>query len=160
MNSLINIILDRHFDYRTFSIENLRFGDSYTKIDLDKVAEIYMDGQTGAMTLSEKYNKLSCSNGYIHLEGVTLEISNASIKSICLRDKYIRHSNLQKKQDIELELGAPDKVMTDGIMWGTGYSIEARVFVYRTLKLYLHIDPDTDQLKELNYGEVNEMFYD
>lgn len=160
MTDLGNILLDRHFDYRTISVENLRFGDSYTKIDFDKVADIYVDGETTVMNLHEKYDRLGFSNGYIHIEGLTLEISNAIIKSVSVADKYIRQVNFRNRKDIELEFGVADEVMSEGIMWGVGYSIEAKVLVYRTLKLYVHIDPETDELKKIHFGEVNEKMYD
>ncbi len=161
MTDISNLSLNQQFDYRSVSIENLSFDTPLKQIDFNEDADIYVKGETPSMSLREKYEKLNDCNGYIHFKGgLSLEMSNGRIKSLRISDKYIRQVNVRKRQDIELELGKPDQEMTDGIMWGVEYSIDAKVLFYKKLKLYLHIDPETDELTKIHFGDVDERMYD
>lgn len=155
-----DILSKTDFNYQTLGVDNIFLGDSFSKVLIDKVDDIYVAGQDGNESLLQKYKLLEFSKGYIHAKGgLSLEIDSAKIKSFRLRDKYLLLTNLRTRKEIEQELGLADYELTDGTMWVFDFVVDAKVLVYKRLKLYLHVDPKTDNLKEIRLGDINEQDY-
>lgn len=160
MTNTNDILLRTDFNYQTVSIDNLFLGDDYSKVDFDKIDDIYVAGQNEGMGLFEKYVRLKSYNGYIHIKaGLSIEVDQAKLKSLRLRDTYLLLTNLKTRKDIEQKLGVADYELTDGTMWVFDFVVDAKVLVYKALKLYLHVDPKTDTLKEIRLGDINEPDY-
>jgi hypothetical protein len=75
-------------------------------------------------------------------------------------NKRVGDNTDPRQKDIEQKLDIPDQELTDGTMWVADYVIDAKVLLYKKCKLYLHIDPVTDNLKEIRFGDIDEKVYD
>ncbi len=161
MTDTLDIKLNLDFDYQNIIVDNVKCGDNYTKINIDKIDDIFATGEREEMSLHEKFVRLEHFSGHIHLKGgASLNIEDSKIKSIRLRDAYLQRINLKTRKAIELELGIADKELTDGIMWVWDYVINAKVLVYEKLKLHILIDPTNETLKEIRFGDIDEREYD
>jgi hypothetical protein len=161
MTDTPNIKLNLDFDYQNIIVDNVKCGDSYTKISIDKIDDIFVSGEDEEMGLHEKFDRLSHFSGHIHLiVGASFSIEDSKIKSIRLRDAYLQGINLKTRKAIELELGIADKELTDGIMWVWDYVVDAKVLVYNKLKLHVLVDPTHETLKEIRFGDLDEREYD
>jgi len=161
MTDTRDILLNAGFDYQNIIVDNVKCGDNYTKIDIDKIDDIFVAGEHEEMSLHEKFDRLSHFSGHIHLKsGASFNIEGSKIKSIRLRNPYLQRVNLKTKKAIELELGIADKELTDGIMWAWDYVIDAKVLVYKKLKLHVLVDPTHETLKEIRFGDLDEREYD
>ena len=161
MMNTSDILSNKPFNYQDISIDKVSVGDDYMKVDFKKIEEIYVIGKAEKIDLLKKYEQLKFFKGYIHIkEGLSIEIDCSKIKSLRLRDKYLHLTKLKTRKEIEREFGKADYLLTDGIMWVFDYVVDAKVLVYKKLKLYLHIDPETDNLKEIRFGDIDEQYYD
>jgi hypothetical protein len=161
MIEINNILLNRSFNYKTASVEDIFLGDEYTKIETANIIEVYVAEAPVGTGLSEKYDLLKLFGGYVDMKsGVCYEVDKAKIKSILLREDYLLNSNNITRQKIEREFGKADYELTDGTMWVFEYVVDSKILVYKKLKLYFYVDPETHRVNEIRFGDVNEDFYD
>ena len=159
MTDQLDLLLDSSFSFKTFTIENLMFGDYYHKIIIENINDIYVSGETSKMNITEKFRLFQMEPGFIHMPGLTIEINEQKIKSFRLRGKYLGTFDLKTVTDIESLLGKPDKVLTEGIMWVTDFVAEAMVLVYRALGLHFHCDIESKKIIEIRLGKLDEGNY-
>ncbi len=160
MTNTNDILTRADFNFRTFKVDNVSIGDSYLKVQIENVTDIYVSSQTEELELIQKYKLLEFFKGFIHVKnGLSVEVENAKVKSLRLFDKYLQLTSCRNRKDIEQRFGLSDNEMFDGIMWPTGFVVEANVLLYKNLKLCLHIDPETENLKEIRVGDINEEEY-
>ena len=159
MTDNIELLLDPNFNFKIFTVENLIIGDYYDKILIEKVKDIYVQGETGKMNISEKFKRFKMENGFIHMHDLTVEIKEQKIQSFRLRDKYLSFLISKTAQDIESFLGKADKVLTHGIMWVTDFVAEASVLVYRSQHLHFLLDIESKKVIEIRIGEIEDTVY-
>ena len=102
----INDILSKtNFNYQTLGVDNIFLGDSFSKVEIGKIDDIYIAGQNGNESILQKYNLLEFSKGYIHAKGgLSLEIDGAKIFVGFLRDLTEIHSEQRRVQELQREL--------------------------------------------------------
>lgn len=155
------LFLNRQFEANSFRIGNVGLESSTSDIDYFDITDIYVD-KKGYETLrfKDRIELLENGNGWIHCaSGASFGIKNGIVKHIKLSTRYLQDNKTDRKSLIEI-FGNPDTELVDDLCYsGFDYNIDANVLVFRKKKIYAFLDPKTNKLKELHFGEFDEKVY-
>lgn len=151
-----NILLNKDFDYKMVELEGNKLNGDYNNINILDVTEVHVeDYKEKYSNFTKKIEQFENYNGWIHMSGeFSFGIYNQKINQISLRGKYIETLMEYNEKDIIKVYGNPDKILKS-----VDCFVNARIFVYSNNKLYIFIDIDSNKIREIQIGNVNEEFY-
>lgn len=155
------LFLNRQFEANDLKINGLGLGSSVDAIDYLDIIDIYVD-QKGAnqSRFIDRIELLKAGQGWIHLaSGASFEIKKGQVSQIKLSTRYLQANKIHRIDFLKV-FGRPDAELVDDICYsGFDYNIDAHVLVYRKKKIYAFLDPTTDRLIELHFGDFDEGLY-
>jgi hypothetical protein len=155
------LFLDRQFEANSFQIGQVKLDSPIKDLDYFEIVNIYVDIKGyEQMKFTDRLELLKKNSGWVHYaSGASFEIKKGIVKQIKLSTQYLQDNKTKKKDLIEI-FGQPDKELVDDICYsGFDYNIDAYVLVYRKKQIYAFIDPKTEILKELHFGNLDEKIY-
>jgi hypothetical protein len=155
-----DLFLDRKFDANSFEIGNVKINSSVQDIDTTEITDIFVN-YSGYQNLNftERLKLLKDNSGWIHYAtGAAFQIENGIVKQIKLSTLYLLDNNISKSDLINI-FGIPDIELVDDICHSVIANIDAYILVFRQKKIYAFIDPNTEILKELHFGSLDEKIY-
>jgi len=156
-----DIFLNRQFEADSFQIGKVRLNSSVADLDQTEIVDIFVDHiDFENMNFSDRLELLKTKSGWVHYAaGASFEIDKGTIKQIKLSTKYLQDNKTSKKDLISV-FGQPDAELVDDICYSAlDYNVDAYVLVYRQKQIYALIDPDSEILKELHFGSLDEKRY-
>jgi len=155
------LFLDRQFEANSLKIGGVGLESSVDDIDYLDITDIYVDKKNSdQLRFKDRIEFLKKGKGWIHLAtGVSFEIKKGIIKQLKLSTRYLQDKKTSRTDFLKI-FGQPDTELVDDICYlGLDYTIDASVLVYRKKKTYAFLDPKTDKLKEIHFGEFDESIY-
>lgn len=155
------LFLNRQFEANALEIDGVGLESSVDDIDYYDITDIYVDKKdSDQLRFKDRIGLLKRAKGWIHLAtGASFEIKKGKVAQVKLSTRYLQESITSRKDFIEV-FGQPDTELVDDICYsGFDYNIDANVLVYRKKKMYIFLDPKTDSLKELHFGDFDESIY-
>lgn len=146
------LFLNRQFEVNSFSVGQVGLESSTSDIDYYDITDIYVDKkQCESLRFKERIELLEKGKGWIHCaSGASFGINKGLVKQIKLSTRYLQENKTDRK-DLTDIFGKPDIELVD--------DIDAYVLVFRKKKIYAFLDPKTDKLIELHFGEFDEKAY-
>jgi hypothetical protein len=155
------LFLNRMFEANSFKVKDVSLGSSVDDIDYYDIVAVYVN-KKGYETLRfiDRIELMKKGRGWIHCaSGASFEIKKGIVIQIKLTTRYLQ-DNESDRDDLIKIFGEPDIELVDDIFYsGIDYNIDHYVLVYRKKKIYAFIDPITNKLKELHFGEFDEKAY-
>jgi hypothetical protein len=155
------LFLDRQFEANTLKIGNVGLESSIDDIDYFDITDIHVDKNgSDQLRFKDRIELLKNNKGWIHLaSGASFQIKKGIVKQIKLSTRFLQDKKTKRKDFLKI-FGQPDTELVDDICYsGFDYNIDANVLVYRKKKIFAFLDPETDRLKELHFGDFDESFY-
>jgi hypothetical protein len=155
------MFLNRQFEVNSFQVGNVGLGSSVENIDYYDIIDVYADKKgSEQLRFIDRIELMKKGQGWIHCaSGVSFEIKKGIVRQIKLSTRYLQDNKTDRKDLIEI-FGKPDIELVDDICYSAiDYNIDANVLVFREKKIYAFLDPKTDKLKELHFGEIDEKVY-
>jgi len=112
------------------------------------------------LRFKDRIELLKKGKGWIHLaNGASFKIKKGIIKQLKLSTRYLQDKKTSRVDFLKI-FGKPETELVDDFCYsGFDYNIDAYVLVYRQKKIYAFLDPKTDKLNELHFGEFDENLY-
>ena len=155
------LFLNRQFEANSFKVGHVGLESSISDIDYLDITDIYVDKkQYESLRFKDRIELLENSKGWIHCaSGASFRVKKGLVKQIKLSTRYLQDNKTVRNDIIEI-FGKPDIELVDDICYsGFDYRIEANVLVFRKKKIYAFLDPKTEKLIELHFGEFDEKAY-
>ncbi|WP_439185835.1 hypothetical protein [Carboxylicivirga taeanensis] len=155
------LFLNRRFEVNSFQVGKVGLESSVSDIDYFDITDIYVDKEGSEnLRFKDRLDLLEKGKGWIHCaSGVSYKVKEGIIKQIKLATQYLQDNKTDRKDIIEI-FGKPDIELVDDLCYsGIDYNVDANVLVFRNKKIYAFLDPKTDKLKELHFGEFDEKAY-
>jgi hypothetical protein len=156
-----DLFLDRQFEANALKIGGVGLESSVDDIDYFDITDIYVNKKdSDQLRFKDRIELLKKGKGWIHLAtGASFEIKKGIVKQVKLSTSYLQDKKTNRADFLKI-FGQPDTELVDDICYsGIDYNIDANVIVYRKKKIYAFLDPKTDRLKELHFGEFDESIY-
>jgi hypothetical protein len=155
------LFLNRMFEANSFKVKNVSLGSSVDDIDYYDIVAVYVN-KKGYETLRfiDRIELMKKGRGWIHCaSGASFEIKKGIVVMIKLSTQYLQDSKTDRKDIIQI-FGKPDIELVDDICFSfIDYNIDHYILVFRKKKIYAFVDPKSDKLKELHFGEFDEKAY-
>jgi len=155
------IFLNRRFEANSFQVGKVRLNSTIYDLDLTKIVDIYVDHKGYEnLNFSTRLELLKNNSGWVHYAaGASFGVENGTISQIKLSTKYLQDNNTTKHELLSI-FGQPDIELVDDICYSAlDYHIDAYILVYRQKQIYAFVDPETEILKELHFGKLDETIY-
>lgn len=155
------LFLNRQFEANSFRVGQVGLESSVLDIDYLDITDIYVDKKGYEnLRFKDRIKLLKNGKGWIHCaSGASFEIKKGIVKQIKLSTRYLQDNKTDRKDIVEI-FGKPDIELVDDMCYsGIDYNIDANVLVFRKKKIFAFLDPKTDKLKELHFGEFDESTY-
>lgn len=155
------LFLNKQFDTHSFRVGQVGLESSVSDIDYLDITDIYVDKKGYEnLRFKDRIKLLKKGEGWIHCASdVSFEVKNGIVRQIKLSAQYLKDDKTVRKEIIEI-LGRPDIELVDDLSYsGIDYNIDANILVFRKKRIYAFLDPKTDKLKELHFGEFDEKVY-
>lgn len=161
--SQLNSIIENQLEIRDLKIDFVQLGQNVDQIDTNELTEVYVnkpndkDYNNSDFTFQERLNLLNEFNGWIHFAGgLSCSIKNKKISGLRIRNRYIKSVSNIKKDEIIASLGKPDTELVDDMGYGGfDYAIDLYILVYKNKGINFLIDPNTEQLNEIDTNEYD-----
>ena len=155
------LFINNQFEVNSYRVGNVGLGASTSDIDYFDITDVYVDVQGYEnMRFKDRIELLNKGKGWVHCaSGVSFGIKKGIVKQIKLSGRYLQDNKTDRKSLIS-SFGIPDAELVDDMSYSEfDYGVDSYVLVYRKRGIYAFLDPRTDKLKELHFGEFNEKFY-
>ena len=155
------LFLNRQFEANSFQIGKIKLNASVADLDYFEIVDVFVDLKGYEhMKFADRLELLKKKDGWVHYaSGASFEINKGIIKQIKLSTKYLQDNKTKKKDIIEI-FGQPDKELVDDICYSVlDYNIDAYILVYRKKQIYAFVEPETETLIELHFGNLDEKIY-
>lgn len=152
------LFLNRKFEVNSFRIGTIGLGSSIKEIDYFDIVDIYVEKtEYSHLRFKDRLELLTKGNGWIHLaSGVSFEVKKGIVNQIKISPRFLQDHKTKKKDIIEI-FGKPDYELVERIF---DFNIDSIVLVYNKKKIFAFIDPSTNSLKELHFGEFDANLYE
>ncbi|MBL0331094.1 MAG: hypothetical protein IPP64_17175 [Bacteroidetes bacterium] len=155
------LFLNRQFEANTFQVGKVRLNSSIRDLDRNEIIDVFVD-QKGYENLnfSDRIESLKTTSGWVHYaSGASFKIDQGVVRQIKLSTKYLQDNKINKADLLGI-FGQPDTELIDDICYSAlDYNIDAHILVYRKRQIYAFVDPQTEILKELHFGTLDEKIY-
>jgi hypothetical protein len=153
-------LLDANANLQDFNVSQIRLGSSISEIDLNVVQDIYVEGHDDEEN-TKKIVFLQNSFGWVHYRnGVSFMFKKGRVQRIKIASQDLINLGIHKSEVIDNH-GLPDKTLVEKADFLVlPNAILSRILVYRTKQLYFFINPQTEKVREIHFGEFDEKSYE
>ena len=159
----LTAIIENRLEITDLKIGLIQLEQDVHQVDINELTEVYFNNSENKnynnsdFTFQERLNFFNQFDGWVHFAGgLSCSISNKKISGLRIRSRYIESISNFTRDEIISSLGNPDIELVDDMAYGGfDYAIDNYILVYRNKGINFLIDPNTEQLNEIDTNEYD-----